>query len=172
MRLEIVQLPKPIHRAVAYSLGFRQGPAAPVRHAFGFGFQSRGNQCVSLLLSILGLASPAGLNLPERTDPGGAHALAPQGSGMAIDVIGGSNFQVLLAGGRRQDQAAAQGHLLRRAGRRFPRSTCSRSSAAKLTSGLILAMRTHISYWPQYVYLFMIHTIRPGGPHERLLRTP
>src|SRR5439155_932592 len=29
-------------------------------------------------LSILGLASPAGLNLPERTDPGGAHALAPQ----------------------------------------------------------------------------------------------
>src|SRR5256886_7259544 len=33
------------------------------------------------------LASPAGLNLPERTDPGGAHALAPQGSGMAIDVI-------------------------------------------------------------------------------------
>src|SRR5439155_932596 len=77
-------------------------------------------QCVSLLLSILGLASPAGLNLPERTDPGGAHALAPQGSGMAIDVIGGSNFQVLLAGGRRQDQAAAQGHLLRRAGRRFP----------------------------------------------------
>src|SRR2546429_7216580 len=78
MRLEIVQLPKPIHRAVAYSLGFRQGPAAPVRHAFGFGFQSRGNQCVSLLLSILGLASPAGLNLPERTDPGGAHAPAPQ----------------------------------------------------------------------------------------------
>src|SRR5437899_8525254 len=75
MRLEIVQLPKPIHRAVAYSLGFRQGPAAPVRHAFGFGFQSRGNQCVSLLLIILGLASPAGLNLPERTDPGGAHAL-------------------------------------------------------------------------------------------------
>src|SRR5207237_3038002 len=87
MRLEIVQLPKPIHGAVAYSLGFRQGPAAPVRHAFGFGFQSRGNQCVSLLLIILGLASPAGLNLPERTDPGGAHALAPQGSGMAIDVI-------------------------------------------------------------------------------------
>src|SRR5437016_4276403 len=37
------------------------------------------------------------------------------------------------------------------------RTTCSRSSAAKLTSGLILAMRTHISYWPQYVYLFMIH---------------
>src|SRR5947208_11436483 len=74
----------------------------------------------SLLLNILGLASPAGLNLPERTDPGGAHALAPQGSGMAIDVIGGSNFQILLAGGRRQDQAAAQGHLLRRAGRPFP----------------------------------------------------
>src|SRR5256885_15873560 len=68
-----------------------------VRHAFGFGFQSRGNQCVSLLLIILGLASPAGLNLPERTDPGGAHALAPQGSGMAIDVIDGSNFQILLA---------------------------------------------------------------------------
>src|SRR5256884_82347 len=66
VRLEIVQLPKPIHGAVAYSLGFRQGPAAPVRHAFGFGFQSRGNQCVSLLLIILGLASPAGLNLPER----------------------------------------------------------------------------------------------------------
>src|SRR5438067_959260 len=86
-------MPNPIHRAVAYSLGFRQGPAAPVRHAFGFGFQSRGNQCVSLLLIILGLASPAGLNLPERTDPGGAHALAPQGSGMAIDVIVGSNFQ-------------------------------------------------------------------------------
>src|SRR5437667_9970948 len=120
MRLEIVQLPKPIHGAVAYSLGFRQGPAAPVRHAFGFGFQSRGNQCVSLLLIILGLASPAGLNLPERTDPGGAHALAPQGSGMAIDVIDGSNFQILLAGGRRQDQAAAQGHLLRRAGLRLP----------------------------------------------------
>src|SRR5256884_9502486 len=78
------------------------------------------SQCVSLLLIILGLASPAGLNLPERTDPGGAHALAPQGSGMAIDVIDGSNFQILLAGGRRQDQAAAQGHLLRRAGRRFP----------------------------------------------------
>src|SRR2546429_2243240 len=47
VRLEIVQLPKPIHGAVAYSLGFRQGPAAPVRHAFGFGFQSRGNQCVA-----------------------------------------------------------------------------------------------------------------------------
>ena len=46
VRLEIVQLPKPIHGAGAYSLGFRQGPAAPVRHAFGFGFQSRGNQCV------------------------------------------------------------------------------------------------------------------------------
>src|SRR5256886_3386126 len=94
VRLEIVQLPKPIHGAVAYSLDFCQGPAAPVRHAFGFAFQSRGNQCVSLLLIILGLASPAGLNLPERTDPGGAHALAPQGSGMAIDVIDGSNFQI------------------------------------------------------------------------------
>src|SRR5256884_9724666 len=66
MRLEIVQLPKPIHGAVAYSLGFRQGPAAPVRHAFGFGFQSRGNQCVSLLQSILGLASPAGVNRSTR----------------------------------------------------------------------------------------------------------
>src|SRR5256884_1508439 len=50
------------------------------------------------------LVRAAGLNLPERTDPGGAHALAPQGSGMAIDVIDGSNFQILLAGGRRQDQ--------------------------------------------------------------------
>src|SRR2546429_141445 len=60
--------------------------------------------------------------------------------------------------------AAARTKRLRKAtccgvlGAASHRTTCSRSSAAKLTSGLILAMRTHISYWPQYVYLFMIHT--------------
>src|SRR5207248_1005701 len=48
------------------------------------------------------------------------------------------------------------------------RTTCSRSSAAKLTSGLILPMRTHISYWPQYVYLFMIHTTRNFASRDSL----
>jgi hypothetical protein len=38
--------------------------------------------------------------------------LAPQGGGVAIDVVGGSNFQILFAGGGGQNQAAAQGYLL------------------------------------------------------------
>src|SRR5205823_4223147 len=85
----------------------------------------------------------------------------------AIDVIDGSNFQILLAGGaartKRQRKATCCGVL----GAASHRTTCSRSSAAKLTSGLILAMRTCISYWPQYVYLFMIHTTRK--PAQRRL---
>src|SRR6266568_7045751 len=49
------------------------------------------------------------------------------------------------------------------------RTTCAISSADKLTSGLILAMHTCISYWPQYVYLFMIHTTRCSSRGRRTL---
>jgi len=55
---------------------------------------------------------------------------------------------------KRQRKATCCGVL----GAASHRTTCARSSADKLTSGLILAMRTYISYRAQYVYLFMIHT--------------
>jgi hypothetical protein len=39
-------------------------------------------------------------------------AIAPQGRGMAVDPMSGGDFQILLSGGRSQDQPAVQGHLL------------------------------------------------------------
>src|SRR6266550_8857915 len=73
-----------------------------------------------------------------------------------MEAISRSCLPAAAARTKRQRKATCCGVL----GAASHRTTCSRSSAAKLTSGLILAMRTHISYWPQYVYLFMIHTTR------------
>src|SRR5439155_24517464 len=75
-----------------------------------------------------------------------------------MEAISRSCLPEAAARTKRQRKATCCGVL----GAASHRTTCSRSSAAKLTSGLILAMRTHISYWPQYVYLFMIHTT--SGP--------
>src|SRR6266480_8105376 len=90
-----------------------------------------------------------------------------------MEAISRSCLPAAAARTKRQRKATCCGVL----GAASHRTTCSRSSAAKLTSGLLLAMRTHISYWPQYVYLFMIHTtswsemgkkaVRPGGFRER-----
>src|SRR5207244_7013293 len=90
-----------------------------------------------------------------------------------MEAISRSCLPEAAARTKRQRKATCCGVL----GAPSHRTTCSRSSAAKLTSGLLLAMRTHISYWPQYVYLFMIHTtswselgkkaVRPGGVRER-----
>src|SRR5437667_4588897 len=79
-----------------------------------------------------------------------------------MEAISRSCLPEAAARTKRQRKATCCGVL----GAASHRTTCSRSSAAKLTSGLILAMRTHISYWPQYVYLFMIHTTS-GFPHGR-----
>src|SRR6266699_6946230 len=76
-----------------------------------------------------------------------------------MEAISRSCLPAAAARTKRQRKATCCGVL----GAASHRTTCSRSSAAKLTSGLILAMRTHISYWPQYVYLFMIHTTRSQG---------
>src|SRR5207245_2843906 len=82
-----------------------------------------------------------------------------------MEAISRSCLPAAAARTKRQRKATCCGVL----GAASHRTTCSRSSAAKLTSGLILAMRTHISYWPQYVYLFMIHTTSKGGsPRCRL----
>src|SRR5205807_1145212 len=75
-----------------------------------------------------------------------------------MEAISRSCLPEAAARTKRQRKATCCGVL----GAASHRTTCSRSSAAKLTSGLLLAMRTHISYWPQYVYLFMIHTT--SGP--------
>src|SRR5437879_8446563 len=71
-----------------------------------------------------------------------------------MEAISRSCLPEAAARTKRQRKATCCGVL----GAASHRTTCSRSSAAKLTSGLLLAMRTYISYWPQYVYLFMIHT--------------
>src|SRR5437899_10786785 len=87
-----------------------------------------------------------------------------------MEAISRSCLPEAAARTKRQRKATCCGVL----GAASHRTTCSRSSAAKLTSGLILAMRTHISYWPQYVYLFMIHTnssfCRPDCWHNRTTR--
>src|SRR5438034_10953195 len=75
-----------------------------------------------------------------------------------MEAISRSCLPEAAARTKRQRKATCCGVL----GAASHRTTCSRSSAAKLTSGLILAMRTHISYCPQYVYLFMIHTTSHG----------
>src|SRR5205807_10229711 len=75
-----------------------------------------------------------------------------------MEAISRSCLPEAAARTKRQRKATCCGVL----GAPSHRTTCSRSSAAKLTSGLLLAMRTHISYWPQYVYLFMIHTSSDG----------
>src|SRR6266480_5929080 len=80
-----------------------------------------------------------------------------------MEAISRSCLPEAAARTKRQRKATCCGVL----GAASHRTTCSRSSAAKLTSGLILAMRTHISYWPQYVYLFMIHTTREGRKTDR-----
>src|SRR5437016_5713532 len=76
-----------------------------------------------------------------------------------MEAISRSCLPEAAARTKRQRKATCCGVL----GAASHRTTCARSSAAKLTSGLILAMRTHISYWPQYVYLFMIHTTSADG---------
>src|SRR6266480_2102380 len=79
-----------------------------------------------------------------------------------MEAISRSCLPEAAARTKRQRKATCCGVL----GAASHRTTCSRSSAAKLTSGLILAMRTHISYWPQYVYLFMIHTTSMSSSHK------
>src|SRR6266567_8119985 len=81
-----------------------------------------------------------------------------------MEAISRSCLPEAAARTKRQRKATCCGVL----GAASHRTTCSRSSAAKLTSGLILAMRTHISYWPQYIYLFMIHTTRPRGQRGQI----
>src|SRR5437588_13032116 len=71
-----------------------------------------------------------------------------------MEAISRSCLPEAAARTKRQRKATCCGVL----GAASHRTTCARSSADKLTSGLILAMHTYISYWPQYVYLFMIHT--------------
>src|SRR5437660_2829164 len=83
-----------------------------------------------------------------------------------MEAISRSCLPEAAARTKRQRKATCCGVL----GAASHRTTCSRSSAAKLTSGLILAMRTHISYWPQYVYLFMIHTTSRASFKLWLLR--
>src|SRR5207248_11413569 len=73
-----------------------------------------------------------------------------------MEAISRSCLPEAAARTKRQRKATCCGVL----GAASHRTTCARSSADKLTSGLILAMHTYISYWPQYVYLFMIHTTR------------
>src|SRR2546429_7728820 len=85
-----------------------------------------------------------------------------------MEAISRSCLPAAAARTKRQRKATCCGVL----GAASHRTTCSRSSAAKLTSGLILAMRTHISYWPQYVYLFMIHTTRGDRNQDHPLRPP
>src|SRR2546427_5456932 len=84
-----------------------------------------------------------------------------------MEAISRSCLPEAAARTKRQRKATCCGVL----GAASHRTTCSRSSAAKLTSGLILAMRTCISYWPQYVYLFMIHTTsrQQTGTHVSVL---
>src|SRR6266699_234439 len=73
-----------------------------------------------------------------------------------MEAISRSCLPEAAARTKRQRKATCCGVL----GAASHRTTCARSSTDKLTSGLILAMHTCISYWPQYVYLFMIHTTR------------
>src|SRR5207253_6934894 len=76
-----------------------------------------------------------------------------------MEAISRSCLPEAAARTKRQRKATCCGVL----GAPSHRTTCARSSADKLTSGLLLAMRTYISYWPQYVYLFMIHTTSASG---------
>src|SRR6266566_3446237 len=71
-----------------------------------------------------------------------------------MEAISRSCLPAAAARTKRQRKATCCGVL----GTASHRTTCARSSTDKLTSGLILAMRTYISYSSQYVYLFMIHT--------------
>src|SRR5947209_4047864 len=73
-----------------------------------------------------------------------------------MEAISRSCLPAAAARTKRQRKATCCGVL----GAASHRTTCARSSTDKLTSGLILAMRTYISYSSQYVYLFMIHTTR------------
>src|SRR5437588_3334978 len=73
-----------------------------------------------------------------------------------MEAISRSCVPAAAARTKRQRKATCCGVL----GTASHRTTCARSSTDKLTSGLILAMRTYISYSSQYVYLFMIHTTR------------
>src|SRR5437016_12542569 len=81
-----------------------------------------------------------------------------------MEAISRSCLPAAAARTKRQRKATCCGVL----GTASHRTTCARSSTDKLTSGLILAMRTYISYSSQYVYLFMIHTTNSG--RSRTLR--
>src|SRR6266513_343767 len=83
-----------------------------------------------------------------------------------MEAISRSCLPAAAARTKRQRKATCCGVL----GAASHRTTCARSSTDKLTSGLILAMRTHRSYWPQYVYLFMIHTTSISSTLACLLR--
>src|SRR5439155_1545023 len=67
-------------------------------------------------------APPTRLDLPDRTDPFGLHALSPQRDSVSIDFVVGSDFQIGISFCSGQNQPAAQGHLLRGSLSRFPTS--------------------------------------------------
>src|SRR2546429_6577839 len=73
-----------------------------------------------LLQLILRFAPPTRLDLPDRTDPFGLHALSPQRDSVSIDFVVGSDFQIGISFCSGQNQPAAQGHLLRGSLSRFP----------------------------------------------------
>src|SRR5437660_12797897 len=74
-----------------------------------------------------------------------------------MEAISRSCLPEAAARTKRQRKATCCGVL----GAASHRTTCSRSSAAKLTSGLILAMRTHISYCGQYDMCVRMARISP-----------
>src|SRR2546428_11297681 len=96
MRLEVVQLPQPIHGVLTHALRARHLATTPMRHALRLGLQRCSDDGVALFLVILVFAAAPLLNLPHRIDSLLPHSPSPQSSGVTIDTISRSDIQILL----------------------------------------------------------------------------
>ena len=112
MRFHLVTAPDVADGRLAHPLGLGHQPTTPVGHACRLGLQGRLHQGFDLLRPIGGLAPAPRSDLPQALQAVLRKTGAPQSHGLAIgsQLAGDGAFRVTL--NRRQDNAAAQRHLL------------------------------------------------------------
>ena len=120
MRLEIVQLPQPIHRILAHPLRVCHGPATPMCRARRLALQRRLNEAVPRGSIVSGFPSSARAIFQTSPMPPLVHPLGPQLHRDPIHFKPLGNRHIALTGQRSQNNPAAQRHLLRCAVRRLP----------------------------------------------------
>ena len=120
VRLDIVTPPEVAHRRFTHPLIGRHEPATPMSYAFRLRLQRGVDHRLDLFGTVGGLATPAWRNLPKARRSLRDKTFAPETNRFPIDIqLGGDGSLTLTLAGR-ENNSAAERHLLRRSQRRQP----------------------------------------------------